>query len=202
MARRGQNRDFRPLGASRLLGFTGPVFVGAETVVDVTFAVAQVRLANLARGGWLAGASGDAYGEWGRGLARVGPLGSAPGMSRLVDVRFRDVVTHERSAVMTLRWEALGPGERLFPVLDADITLAPHGESQTLLAITGAYRPPLGAIGAALDRALLHRVAAATVQGFVNRMGNAVADPASATVPEPAAGAPTWLRSPLAPGEA
>jgi hypothetical protein len=178
------------------------VFVDAQTVVDATFDLARVRLADLARDGWLAGASGDAYGEWDQGLARVGPMGSAPGLSRLVDVRFRDVVTHEGSAVLALRWEAVGPGGGLFPVLDADITLAPHGESQTLLTMTGAYRPPLGAVGAVLDRAVLHRVAAATVQGFVNRVGHAVADPAGAAAPEEAHGAPGWLRFPLAPEEA
>lgn len=170
--------------------------------MDVTFDVARVRLANLARGGWLAGASDEAYGEWGAGLARVGPLGPVPGMSRLVDVRFRDLVTHERSAVLALRWEAVGPGGGLFPVLDADITLTPQGESQTLLALSGAYRPPLGAIGAALDRAVLHRVAVATVQGFVTRIGNAVADPAGASAPEAAAQARRWLGILLAPGEA
>jgi hypothetical protein len=178
------------------------VFVNAQTVVDVSFDLARERLANLARDGWLAGASGDAYGEWGQGLARVGPLGATPGMSRLVDVRFRDVVTHEGSAVLALRWEAVGSGGGLFPVLDADITLAPHEQSQTLLTMTGAYRPPLGAVGAALDRAVLHRVAVATVQGFVNRVGLAVADPLSATAPEAAREAPGWVRFPLAPEEA
>ena len=102
------------------------MFVGGQTVVDVTYGVALIRLENLAREGWLTAAAGDAYGEWGRGLARVGPLGPAPGLSRLVDVRFR-LVTHDRLAVLALRWEAVGPGGGLFPVLDADILLAPHG---------------------------------------------------------------------------
>ena len=53
---------------------TGAVFVSAETVVNVAFDVARARLARLAglAGGWLAGASGDAYAEGARGLARVG----------------------------------------------------------------------------------------------------------------------------------
>ena len=156
------------------------MFVGAETVVTVAYEVACIRLENLARGGWLADASSDAYSEWGRDLARVGPLGSATALSRLVDVRFRHVVPHERSAVLALRWEAVGPGGGLFPVLDADITLAPYRKSATLLALAGAYRPPLGAVGAVLDRVVLHRVATATVQGFVDCLGNAVADPAGA----------------------
>ena len=171
-------------------------------MVDVTFEVARIRLDNLARGGWLAGASGDAYGEWGRGLARVGPLSSAPGLSRLVDVRFRPVAMRERSAVLAVRWEASGPGGGLFPVLDADITLTPRGASGTLLALTGAYRPPLGVIGAALDRVVLRRVATATVQGFVDRIGQAVADPAGAIAPEAAGEVRDWLGRPLAPGEA
>ena len=171
-------------------------------MVDVAYDVARVRLENLARDGWLVGASGDAYGEWGRGLARVGPLGPAPGLSRLVDVRSLPVVAHERSAVLAVRWDASGPGGGLFPVLDADITLAPHGESATLLALTGAYRPPLGAIGAALDRVVLHRVATATVQGFVDRIGHAVADPAGAVAPEAAGQVRDCLGYTLAPGEA
>ena len=165
------------------------MFVGAETIVDVAYDVARGRLEHLARDGWLAGASGDAYGDWRRGLARVGPVGPTTGLSRLVDVRFRYLVVHDRSAVLALRWEAVGPGNKLFPVLDADITLAPHGESATLLALAGAYRPPLGVIGAALDRALLRRVAVATVQGFVNRIGDAVADPAGAAAPDAVGGA-------------
>jgi hypothetical protein len=177
------------------------VFVGAETVVDAVFDVAQVRLANLARGGWLADASDDAYGELAQAPARIGPLGSAPGVSRLVDVQFRDLVRHGRLAVMALRWEAMGPGARLFPAMDADLTLLPHGQDRTLLTLAGAYRPPLGGVGAALDRAVLHRVAVATVQRFVTRIGTAVADPAVATAPEAAHGKFGWLEFPLAPEE-
>ena len=172
------------------------MFVGAETVVAVAYEVACIRLEDLAGGGWLVGASRDAYGEWGRDLARVGPLGSATGLSRLVDVRFRRVVTHGRSAVLAMRWEAIGPGGGLFPVLDADITLAPYRKSATLLALAGAYRPPLGAIGAVLDRVVLHRVATATVQGFVDCIGNAVADPAGAGVLEVAGLKPGRTREP------
>jgi len=57
---------------------------------------------------------------------------------------------------------------------DTDITLTPHGSAASLLALSGAYRPPLGALGAALDRVVLHQVAEATIQGFVNQLGEAV----------------------------
>lgn len=150
------------------------MFVGAEVVLDVSFGAARAGLVRVAGGGWLTTASADAYGQWDKDLARVGPLGSGWGVSRLVEVRFRDLVTHGRSALLTLRWEAVGPGGGLFPVLDADITLLPYGDSASLLALSGAYRPPLGAVGGALDRMVLRRVAEATIRRFVHQLGDAV----------------------------
>ena len=160
------------------------MFLGAEIRLDVGFNAAQARLANLARGGLLRRASHDAYDELGTGLARVGPLGAAPGMSRLVAVRFSDMAIHEDFAIEAMRWEAIGPGGALFPALDADIKLTPAGEDATMLAVSGAYRPPLGALGAGLDRAIMHRVAEATIRIFTNHIGTAIMHPAAS----PAAG--------------
>ena len=61
------------------------------------------------------------------GLVLVGPLGAAAGMSKLVEVHFLEVATRGESAVLAPRWEATGPGSRLFPALDADIWLTPAG---------------------------------------------------------------------------
>jgi hypothetical protein len=88
-------------------------------------------------------------------------------------VHFRDLVMRDDSAVLTLRWEATGPGGRLFPALDADITLTPAGERATLLRLAGSYRPPLGSLGAGLDRAILHR-AAATIRAFLSRVADSI----------------------------
>ena len=151
------------------------MFVGAETVLDISFAEARAGLAAAADGGWLRSASGDAFGEWGAGLARVGPLGSVRTISRLVNVRVTELSARTRSAVLMLRWEAAGPGGTLFPVLDADLTLAPYGEPASLLALAGVYRPPLATVDGALDRVVLRRVATDTVQGFVNQVGDAIA---------------------------
>jgi hypothetical protein len=150
------------------------VFVGAEAVLEVGFDAARAGLVRAVSGEWLAAASADAYSEWTKSLARVGPRGVSRGVSRLVEVRFREPLTRGNSVVLIVRWEAVGSGGGLFPVLDADITLMPHGSAASLLALSGAYRPPLGALGAALDRAVLHRVAEATIQGFVNQFGEAV----------------------------
>ena len=124
--------------------------------------------------------SAETVAEVSRGLARVGP---APALTRQVEVQFGTMATHSRSAVLPLRWQAAGTGGGLFPALDADITVAPYGESRTLIALAGVYRAPLGPVGAALDRVVLRRVAVATVRRFVCRVEEAVADPAAATAP-------------------
>jgi hypothetical protein len=139
------------------------MFVGDEVQLDVGFAVARERLSQLAAGGVLVGSSQDAYDREISGLDRVG----AAGLSKLVRVQFRELAWTDRSAGLAIRWEAAGPAGALFPVLDADIRLAPVGAHATVLTMAGTYRPPLGPVGRALDRALLHRVASATIRHFI-----------------------------------
>jgi hypothetical protein len=153
---------------------TDGVFVGDEVLLDVGFAAARAGLADLIRDGSLLSVSEDAYGEGITGLIRVGPLGCAPGISRLVEVHARELAESDHTARLALRWSAAGPGGRLFPALDADLTLRPAGEHATVLALVGAYRPPLGVLGAGLDQAILHRVAAATIRAFLRRAADAI----------------------------
>ena len=145
------------------------MFIGTEIRLDVGFNTAHARLANLAHGGLLRRASQNAY-KWGADQARVGPLG-AHGMSGLVRVQFRRLVTREDSAVWALRWEVVGTTGGLFPVLDADVRLIQAGEQATVLAVSGAYRPPLGSVGAAPDRTIMHLVAESTIQAFTRQLG-------------------------------
>jgi hypothetical protein len=153
------------------------VFVSDQVRLEIRFAAAKAGLVALSHGGSLAGASEAAYGEGITVLARVGPLGSVPGISRLVEIRFRDLVQRDDRAGLALRWEAAGPGGGVFPVLDADITLTRAGEHASLLALTGTYRPPLGTMGAGLDRAILHRVATATIRAFLSRIADKIVHP-------------------------
>lgn len=173
------------------------MFIGAEIPLEVGFNAAQARLANLAHGGLLRRASENAQ-KWGADQAQVVP-GGALGLSKLVNVQFRHLVTHEDSAVWALRWEANGTAGALFPVLDADIRLTQAGEQATVLAVSGTYRPPLGGLGAGLDRAIMHRVAEATIRVFTRQLGVAIVNPAASleaayagmlpgTTPSPEAG--------------
>lgn len=155
------------------------MFVREELRLAAEFAASRDRLSAVAHSGSLlaaaqAASDGAGTGEGSSALARVGPLGPVRGLSRVVEVQFGDLVAHEESAQLALRWEVAGPGGGLFPALDADITLARAGELATMLTLTGVYRPPLGSVGAGLDQAILHRVAMATIRDFLGRIGAAI----------------------------
>ena len=112
---------------------------------------------------------------------RVGPVGSGPGISRLVQVHSRDLVTREGSAVLTLRVETARAAAVDVAPLWTRHHADPAGEQVgPWLELAGAYRPPLGAVGAGLDGATLHRAATATTRTFMNRVAGAMAHPAGA----------------------
>jgi hypothetical protein len=150
------------------------MFVGDETQLEVGFDAAQAGLATLVRGGSLTAVSAKAYGEGLTGLAQVGPPGSVRGISRLVKARSRYQVTGDEAAMLTLRWEATGPGGLLFPALDADVTLTPAAEHATLLRLAAAYRPPHGSLEAGIDQVILLQVATATIRTFMNLVADTI----------------------------
>jgi hypothetical protein len=168
------------------------VFVTDEVSVDTGFRAAQARFANLLHGSWLAEVSGAAYGGGFTGLLRVGPAG--PAGAKLVRVRFLDPVYRGDVMTVGLRWEATGTAGGLFPVLDADISISPAweatapagegispaGKESARLALSGAYRPPLGRLGAGLDKVIMSRVAAATVRSLLRSVADALTSPATA----------------------
>jgi hypothetical protein len=150
------------------------MFVREEARLPVGFGVACTALASLARGGRLLDASQAAYVDGVTGLARVGPPGTWPDLSKLVIIHIGDMAVTDASARLPLRWEATGPGSGLFPALDADVTVTASGDHAAILTLTGVYRPPLGRLGLVLDRTVLSRVAAATIRDFVSRLAQAI----------------------------
>ncbi len=163
--------------------FTDGMFVRAEAQAEISLPLAQARLADLARTGWLLSASQGAYGAGAADLARADPPGPVRGKSRLVNAHFRDLAADGGPAHLAFRWEAIGPGGEMFPTLDADIALSPAGEHATTLTLTGVYRPPPGNLGGELDQVVLRRVAEATIHTFLNRIADAIIAPSPATEP-------------------
>lgn len=166
------------------------MFVSDERALDVSFDEASSRLARLVNGGGLRSVSETAYLGGGERLMRVGPLGDTPGLSRLVRVRTVEPVYRDGMMAVGLRWEAEGVTGGLFPVLDADIRVSADDEG-VRVALIGSYRPPLGAVGAGLDRLLLRTVATATIRALLARIAAVLeGDPAPAAEVTPPA--PIW----------
>ena len=126
---------------------------------------------------WLPSVVESAY-ETGDGVrARVG-IGKRDRLTKKVVVYVGEPLRDVRRTVLPIRVEAAGP-TGLFPQLDADLEIAPVGPDTTQLTLNGSYRPPLGAAGALLDRALLHRlVAEAVAKNFVDRVAGILQDAA------------------------
>lgn len=66
-------------------------------------------------------------------------------------------VTH-----VTIGWEA-ARSPSLFPLMSADLSAWPLTSFETQIALEGDYTPPLGMLGIAIDAAVGHRIAEATV---------------------------------------
>ncbi len=175
-----------PPARGRRGGIKEAMFVGDEITFGAAYPDARSGLLYLTHGSWLSDASGDAYAEGLAGLVRVGPFGDMPGASKLVRVLLLEPVERDGSLTLSLRWEAMGVMGRLFPVLDANITLTAAGETVSELALAGTYRPPFAAAGEAVDRVLLHRAASATVGSLLKRIADTIA-PATASITEPGA---------------
>jgi hypothetical protein len=122
--------------------------------------------------GWLPGIARDANHQGDVLLADVG-FGDDVRIARQVEIELGEPVRMPSKTVVPLRWHATG-ATGLFPSLDADLEVAPIGPGRTQLAISARYVPPLGAVGRAIDRALLFRVAEATLKDFLDRVREAV----------------------------
>jgi hypothetical protein len=121
---------------------------------------------------WLPGLAEQANFKGDRLLAEVG-FGEAIRLRRNVIVEIGTPIHASSKSFFPLRWTASGH-VGLFPALDADIEVAPLGADQAQLAMSARYVPPLGAVGRSIDRALLSRVAEATVKDFLDRVADAI----------------------------
>jgi hypothetical protein len=121
---------------------------------------------------WLPGLATDANHRGDRLLADVG-FGDEVRIARQVEIKLGAPIRMATKTVLPLRWTAAGVAG-LFPSLEADLEVAPLGPGRTQLAMSARYVPPLGAIGRAIDRAILFRVAEATLKDFLDRVREAV----------------------------
>jgi hypothetical protein len=115
---------------------------------------------------WLPGLAGKATRRGDDLLAEVG-FGDKIRVTRPVSITIGRPIQMGTKIVLPLAWvPAVGVG--LFPTLDADLEIAPLGSDRTQLAMSARYSPPLKAVGRAIDRIVLYRVAEATLKDFLD----------------------------------
>ncbi len=153
------------------------MFVQATRVVPVPITVAQHRLRKyLNLSGDLGGDAVAAIREGQSTLdAGVGWL------HKQVLVQSLRPYTDGDATVVPLRWVASGAMTSLLPIMDANVELREDTPHSSLLTLKGSYRAPLGKVGAAVDRAVLHTVAQATAMSFLRRVGAGLLGPDEAT---------------------
>src|SRR5687767_10698600 len=152
-------------------GHPGPMF--ARYFVELALAPAEIeRALSEDPRRWLPGLAEDANHRADLLLAEVG-FGDTIRLKRTVTVELGAPVRSSTKVIFPLHWAASSPAG-VFPSLDADLEVAPLGAQRTQLAMSARYVPPFGALGRALDRALLSRVAEATLKDFLDRVAGTI----------------------------
>jgi hypothetical protein len=117
-------------------------------------------------------------------LADVG-FGDAVRVERSVAIRLGPSVRATSKTIIPFSWRATGTSAGLFPTMEGDLEVASLGEALTQLAISARYSPPLGIVGRMLDRAVLHRIAEATVKDFLDQLGAILLSATPVVTPAP-----------------
>jgi len=125
-----------------------------------------------APGSWLPGIATKANHHGDRLLAEVG-FGDEVRIAREVAIDLGSPLRLPTKTIVPLRWTATG-ASGLFPSLDADLEIAPLGQDRCQLSLSARYVPPLGALGRVIDRALLFRVAEATIKNFLDQVRDSI----------------------------
>jgi hypothetical protein len=144
--------------------------------VELPVACDDVEEALLASpGDWVPGLAGEAEVRGQRLLAEVGFGPPSRRLEKQVRIDLGPSFRLASKTILPMTWRATGT-EALFPSLEADLEVAALGPSRTQLSISARYRPPLGPVGRAIDKTLLHRVAEATLKDFLDRTAEKLAE--------------------------
>ena len=141
------------------------MFIKSVTEVDVDFEDVRAAMLSNPRE-WLASLAATARDDGDRLLVDVGLQVVGHEVSRRAGLEVGEPMTSDRVVLLPVRLR-VEEHERLFPSLEGSLDAAWLGPGRTHLALTASYEPPFGVVGRAVDRALLHRVAEAVAQRFL-----------------------------------
>ena len=148
------------------------MFLKSYTEIGLPFGEVRDTMARQPRL-WLDGLAAAAEQDGRRLLVEVGLEVHGHDVSRLAWLEVGEPVTTGR--VSALPFRLLINGGALFPELEGTIDAAWLGADRTHLALAAQYEPPLGPLGRAIDRTLLHRVAEAVARRFLDTFARRLA---------------------------
>ena len=142
--------------------------------VELNLAIAEVEEALVrSPAEWIPGLASSAEERGDQLLAEVGfPVGGLQ-VGKRVEIELGPPVRTPSRTWLPVTWRATGP-RGIFPSLEGELEVAALGRHLTQLGLSARYKPPFGLVGQYLDRALLHRVAEATIRDFVERVAVAL----------------------------
>lgn len=142
--------------------------------VELNLPLAEVEAALLrAPAEWIPVLASSAEEHGNQLLVEVGFPVSGRHVGKRVEIELGAPVRTAGRTWLPITWRATGP-RGIFPSLEGELEVAALGSHLTQLGLSARYKPPFGLVGESLDRALLHRVAEATIRDFVERVGAAV----------------------------
>jgi hypothetical protein len=141
------------------------MFLKSVTELNVDFADVRAAMLSEPRT-WLAGLAAAAGADGEQLLVDVGLEVGGHEIGRRAKLEVRAPMTADRVVLLPLSLR-VEDYRRLFPSLEGSLDAAWLGPGRTHLALTATYDPPLGVLGRVVDRALLHRVAEAVAQRFL-----------------------------------
>lgn len=97
----------------------------------------------------------------------VGLEGAFAPLNRKVSITLGPVSRADGCVRRHLAWRAASQA-RLFPVMEGCVTVIRAGTLECVLQVKAHYQPPLGRIGQLVDSALLHLVAASSIERFAD----------------------------------
>jgi hypothetical protein len=122
---------------------------------------------------WIPGLAASAEEHGDHLLTEVGFPVSQLHVGKRVEIDLGRPVHTPGRTWLPVSWRATGP-RGVFPTLEGELEVAALGLQLTQLGLSARYKPPFGALGDSVDRALLHRVAEATIRDFVERVALAL----------------------------
>jgi hypothetical protein len=82
---------------------------------------------------------------------------------------FADVAGPLPMGRVEMSWEPLDHTD-IYPVVRADLEIEPIDHERTMVSLLASYDPPLGRVGAVVDRVAMHRIAESALRRFFERL--------------------------------